>query len=135
VSVTTSSVPDSAFTWHFALKGHEFGRYTAQLTPKDATSTKVSFQFQDVDPAVGNDEVLRMADFPTLRGIVRKVTYELATASIEGRPADRQKIQQAQSAIVTSPKAMSGAVEASLDEAIKRNGWDKKKERHSIPLQ
>ena len=53
VSAYTDSVPNQSVTWHFTLKGHEFGHYTASLSPEEADKTRVEFRFENVDPLAG----------------------------------------------------------------------------------
>ena len=122
VSAYTDSVPNQSVTWHFTLKGHEFGRYTASLSPEEADKTRVEFRFENVDPLAGENQAMPTADFSALRRVVRKVTYEQISAALDGRPMDREKIKRMQSAIAADPDAVLGVAQASLNGSTSKNG-------------
>jgi hypothetical protein len=118
VDATVDNVPNQSVTWHFTMNGHEFGRYSALLTEKDPARTSVQLKFEDIDPNVGDDKILQLADFPFMRGLVTTVIGEHINSALDGRPFDRQAVSQAFAArAALNPAGFQRGVAVSMESA------------------
>jgi hypothetical protein len=74
---------DTGVTWIFTQEGADVCRFTAKVTPRDSKSSQVSTSLEDVSKG-GERYICNVA---------RIVGEESVAAAVEGRAADRQKVQ------------------------------------------
>jgi len=109
-----SQTSDSV-TWNFSQNGTEACRFTAKITPKDARSSRVTTSLEDVSS--GGERYLC--------NVVKIVGEESVSAALDGRAADKAKVQdQLKRYLISDFGAMTESVSKRMDEMAPPRGED-----------
>ncbi len=112
---------------HYTLRqnGTMALRMIARITPESATSTRVKVDFEIGDivtlerdrPGSAAREIKALESDPIIQGVVRIALQEQVSATLEGRPYSKEKVQREAMVFVTTNPAAVAALKSKVRSA------------------